>query len=398
MERKILNELPRLPLLILLLLLFCSIFTFCINLISVPYNAAIIAHERMSAFAYISILEVSLKLGIVYLLYLSPDNKLISYAILMACVSLLIRVVYGVYCKNNFEECKYHWCYDKQQIREMTGFAGWTFFTNGAMIFNTQGVNILINIFFGVTLNASRGIATQVEAAVSKFTGDFMTALNPQITKSYAAGDFQTMYSLICRGAKFSCFLFLCIGLPIIFEANTILGLWLKEVPAGTVMFVRLSIICSMITALGHTGYIGCIATGDIKRYSIIVSIIGCLVFPLTWFAYNLGAPVITTYIIYGAVYLILDFVRLWILKDLIGFPPVVFIKSVFARILPTIILALIIPFILISFLEPGIIRLFISIPITVISSITSIILLGVTNSERKEIFKMVSDKLRLLR
>ena len=378
--------------------LFCSIFTFCINLISVPYNAAIIAHERMSAFAYISILEVFLKLGIVYLLYLSPCSKLVSYAILMACVSLLIRLVYGVYCKKHFDECRYHWCYDKKQIREMTGFAGWTFFTNGAMIFNTQGVNILINIFFGVTLNASRGIATQVEAAVSKFTGDFMTALNPQITKSYASGDYQTMYSLICRGAKFSFFLFLCIGLPIIFEAGTILHLWLKEVPDETVVLVRLSIICSMITALGHTGYIGCIATGNIKKYSIIVSMIGCLVFPLTWISYSFGTPVVATYFIYGIVYLVLDFVRLWILKGLTGFPPALFIKSVFGRIVPTVIAALIVPSILISVSEPGLLRLLMSIPLIMISSIVSILLFGVTKVERKEIIKMIALKLKFIR
>ena len=164
--------------------LHCSLIAFAINLISIPFNAAIIANERMSTFAYVSILEVSCKLIIVYMLYLSPIDKLISYAILMVCVSLVVQSVYAIYCKRYFPECTYHRYFDKSLIKQMTGFAGWTFFTNGAMLFNTQGINILINIFFGVSVNAARGIATQVEAAVMRFVNDFTTAINPQITKN----------------------------------------------------------------------------------------------------------------------------------------------------------------------------------------------------------------------
>lgn len=196
----------------------CSLFTFIINLISIPYNACIIAHEKMSAFAYISILEVTLKLVIVYSLLISPYDKLITYAILLTVVSLFIRSTYSIYCKRHFTECKYHLSYEKKLLKEMLSFAGWSFLGNSAYIFNTQGINILINIFFGVTLNAARGITTQVEGAIMQFVNNFTMAINPQITKSYASGEKDYMFSLICQGAKYSYILLLFFVIPFFFR------------------------------------------------------------------------------------------------------------------------------------------------------------------------------------
>lgn len=174
---------------------------------SVPYNAAIIAHEKMSAFAYISVIEVTLKLIIVYMLLISPFDGLATYAVLLLLVGATIRFIYGSYCKRHFEECTYHFVIDKPILKEMTGFAGWNFLGNGAYMLNTQGVNILMNLYFGVAVNAARGIATQVDAALRQFVNNFTTAVNPQITKSYAQGDLDYMHKLVCRSAKFSAFL-----------------------------------------------------------------------------------------------------------------------------------------------------------------------------------------------
>ena len=176
----------------------CSLLSFIIGLISVPYNACIIAHERMSAFAYISILEVVLKLAVVYMLLVSPYDKLATYAVLLVVVALIVRLTYGQYCKRHFEESRYRFVHDKSLIKEMTGFAGWSFFGNGAYMLNTQGVDMLINIFFGVTFNAARGVATQVQNAVMQFVNNFTVAVNPQITKSYASGEREYMYKLVC--------------------------------------------------------------------------------------------------------------------------------------------------------------------------------------------------------
>ena len=181
-----------------------SIVTFVINLISVPYNAAIIAHEKMSAFAYISILEAVCKLAIALLIMVSSIDKLIFYAILMCAVAVVIRFIYGHYCKKNFAECTYHFHWDKDILKQMFGFAGWNFLGSGSFLLMTQGVNILMNMFFGVTLNAARGVANQVDNAVQQFVTNFTTAINPQITKSYATGNLSYMHQLVSAGSKYS--------------------------------------------------------------------------------------------------------------------------------------------------------------------------------------------------
>lgn len=181
-----------------------SILTFAVNLISVPYNASIIAHERMSAFAYISILEAIGKLAIVFLIVISPMDKLIFYAILMCAVALIVRLAYGVYCKRHFEECTYHFIFDRDLLKHMFGFAGWNFIGATSAVLRDQGGNVVINLFCGPAANAARGIAFQVNNAISGFVTNFMTALNPQITKSYAAGDRKYMMTLIFQGARLS--------------------------------------------------------------------------------------------------------------------------------------------------------------------------------------------------
>lgn len=366
--------------------LCCSFISFAVNLISIPYNSAIVAHEKMSAFAYISLVDALLKLVIAYLLYISPIDKLISYSILMVFESLILRSIYWIYCRRNFEECRFHFIIDKNKIKEMSGFAGWTFFTNGVTMLNNQGINILINLFFGVTINAARGIANQVESAVIRFVNDFTTAINPQLTQSYAAGHLAEMYELTCRGARFSYFLYLAMALPLLFEAPIIMKLWLKTVPEFSVLFFRLSVIGAMIRSLGNTGDIICMATGNIKHYVLIITSIGFLVFPLTWMSYRLGAPVESTYIIYIVIYFIVTTVRLWQMKKLTGFPPLMFFKDVYTRILFVSLFSCILPFIAISIISDGILRLVVVLLICEISIIFSIYFLGLRQDEKNYI------------
>lgn len=366
--------------------LHCSLLTFAINLISIPYNAAIIAHERMSVFAYVSILEVSLKLVIVYLLYISLWDKLITYSILLVAVAACIRFVYGVYCSRHFEETKYGAVHDKSLIKEMGGFAGWSFLTNTAYLFNTQGVNILINLFFGVGVNAARGIATQVEHALMQFVNNFTTALNPQITKSYAAGNMQEMNSLVIRGAKFSFLLSLLICLPVIMETGVVLRLWLVEVPEHTAAFVRLAIIATMIDRLGNTGYTACMATGNIRKYVLWVTFVGCLVFPLTYLAYKMGATVEMAYVIYILVYIGVTGTRLWIMKGLLHFPVWDFIREVVLRIILVSATALILPSIVIYMMPQSLARLIFSVAVTLFSVAASSYLFGLTGIERSKL------------
>lgn len=248
-----------------------SILTFAINLISVPYNASIIAHERMSAFAYISILEAIGKLAIAFLIVVSPMDKLIFYAILMCAVALIVRFAYGIYCKRNFEECTYHFIFDKDLLKRMFGFAGWNFIGATSAVLRDQGGNVVINLFCGPAVNAARGIAFQVNNAVSGFVTNFMTALNPQITKSYAAGDRDYMMTLIYQGARLSFYMLLLLSLPVLINTHYILELWLKTVPEHAVLFVQLVLVFAMSESISHPLITAMLATGKIRNYQLVV-------------------------------------------------------------------------------------------------------------------------------
>lgn len=371
-----------------------SILTFAINLVSVPYNAAIIAHEKMSAFAYISILEVILKLVVAYTLYVSPIDKLKTYAFLLALVALIIRFVYSIYCSRNFEECHYKFVFDKSLLKQMTGFAGWNLLGSGAYLFNTQGVNIVTNLYFGVAVNAARGVASQAEGIIRQFVTNFTTAINPQITKSYAAGDMNYMYSLVCRGAKFSYFLMFFFAVPFMFETETIMRLWLKNYPPEAPLFLRLSMIGTLFDILGNATANAAWATGNVKRYYIVIGGVGCLVFPLSWIAFAMGIDAYASYIAFAVVYLILVFLKLYIIKGLIGFPVIEFYKNVFGRIVPVSILSFVLPAIVYFNMDNCLLRTFVVIAISGISTAAITYFIGMSKGERSKIIQIAKQKL----
>ena len=381
----------------------CAVLTFVLNLLSVPYNAAIIAHEKMSAFAYISVVEVTLKLIIVYMLTISSFDRLVTYAVLLLMVGAIIRFIYGYYCKKHFEECTYHFVFDKPILKEMTGFAGWNFLGNGAYMLNTQGVNILMNLYFGVAVNAARGVATQVDAALKQFVNNFTTAVNPQITKSYAQGDLDYMHKLVCRSAKFSAFLMLFFAVPILLETNTILTIWLKTVPKYAAIFLQLIIISSFVdTVLANSLVTSMLATGNIKRYQIIVTIVGCLVFPLSWIAFKLGFQPEISYVIYFVIYTILLGVRLYLLKDMVKLPVMMYVRDVLFRVLPVMCICFALPLVLRFSMQEGWLRLILVCAVSTIVTAFVEFRIGLTENERKfvteklnniKIIKVTKDK-----
>lgn len=368
-----------------------SIAAFMIGLISVPYNADIIAHEKMSAFAYISIVEVILKLAIAYCIYIAGFDKLIVYSVLLFIVSLTIRFIYGVYCTRHFAEAKYYFSIDKDLLREMFGFAGWNLFGNATWMFNTQGINLLVNSYFGLSANAARAISEQVNSAVSQFVNSFMTAMNPQITKSYAVGDMDYLYHLNCRGAKYSFFIIYMFVVPIVLEVNTILGLWLKAVPADTAIFLRLVLFATVARVIGNPLYTSIMATGNIKRYQVTVSLIALLVFPLTWLAYQLGMPAYVSYVFFALAYFVIDFVRLGFAKKQINFPVRNFLKKVYLSIFICSVTCFILPALVVIILDSSIWRMLLTCVISLIWSPICFYLFGLDRYE-KEFF---SNKLR---
>ena len=372
-----------------------AIWSFFIGLTQIPYGASIIAHEKMSVYAYFSIFDTILKLVIVYLLYISPYDKLITYSFLGFVVSIGMCVAQRIYCARKFEECHYKMILDKELTRQMSGFASWSFLTNTAWIFNTSGINLLINIFFGVSFNAARGIAGRVESIVTRFYGDFMTAMRPQITKSYAAGEIDEMNKLICQGSRFSYFLLFVLSLPFMYEAYYVLYLWLGMVPDYTVMFYRLSMTAVLITQLGQTGVIACQATGNIKWYTIIITSVGFLVFPFTWIGYKMGLPVEWSYIMYIAIYAILDVIRLFIMRHMWKFPIMMFVKQTLIPVATVTVTAVIVPSILYFMLEQNILNGFIIMAVCFVSSALAVYAFGLKPHERTMLTAKASTIIR---
>ena len=378
--------------------LHCSLFTFCVNLISIPYNACIIAHEHMKAFAYMSVVDVVLKLIACLGVMCIPIDKLISYSIFLAVISISIRILYWLYCKKHFEETRGSVAFDWCIFKEMLGFSGWSFLTNANGILNTQGVNMLINVFFGVTVNASRGISSQVESAVLQFVNNFTMAVNPQIIKSYAAGDIQGLYTLICRGAKFAYFAMFIMVLPLVCETPYMLSVWLTIVPPHTVIFVQLSLILGIFDCIGFSSYTACMATGRIRLYSITLAIIGALEFPLTWIFFTYGAPVVSTYYLYIFVKILVLIARVILLRDMVGLPPQMYIIEVLIPILLTTLIAIIPSLLIISFFPSSFVRLCISVIVAIISVGLSALYIGMTRRERGVILEKVNSVVNRLR
>lgn len=321
-----------------------SIITFVINLISVPYNAAIIAHEKMSAFAYISILEAVGKLAIAFLIMWSPIDKLIYYAILMCAVAVIVRLTYGNYCKKHFVECTCHFHWDKDILKQMFRFAGWNFIGASSVVLRDQGGNLILNIFFGPTVNAARGIANQVNIAITGFVQNFMTALNPQITKSYASGDKEYMMKLMFQGARLSFYMLLLLSLPVLINTHYILVVWLKLVPTHAVLFVRLILIFALCESISNPLITAMLATGKIRNYQIVVGGLQLLNLPLSYLCLKLGSMPECILIVAIIISLACLFARLYMLRGMIGLSSILYMKNVFLNVLTVALLSAILP------------------------------------------------------
>lgn len=371
----------------------CSLVSFVVGLLMVPYNASIISHERMNIYAYISIWDAVMKLVIVYALYVSPFDKLKSYAVLLLVVSTLTTSFYWLYCKRHFEECRFRVVRDKRLLKEMTSFAGWGMIGDGAWILNTEGVNILINMFFGVVLNAARGIATTVDNMVQNFVRNFMVALNPQIVKSYAAGDFDYMHRLIFMGSKYSYFLMLFFFIPISLETRTILTLWLKIVPDYAVAFTRLTLMSTMCLTLGNTMIPAVQATGKIRNYTIVMGLMALANFPLTWIAFALGASPILAYVIYFLIFFSMVFVRLYVVKGLIHLSVRAYVKNVLLRVASVTIIAYTVPTAICVLQSDSFLRLLEICVLSVISSLLTVYFVGLSDLERNYAKNIIMKK-----
>lgn len=372
-----------------------SVVSLAVTIISVPYNAAIVAHEKMAAFAYLSLIDIFLKLAVAILLtFLTGGaDKLIVYGGLLMSISILLRVLYTIYCKRHFVECSNNkYKYDKEKVSKMLSFFGWNTIGSLSYVAKEQGVNILINIFFGTVVNAARGVTSQVTGAVQGFISNFQLAMNPQITKYYAQGDYDNLFNLVKRGAKLSVFLYFFLALPLYLNLDFILSLWLVEVPNHTASFIQLTMILMMIEALSSPVITCLLAVGKVKWYQIIVGGLLILNLPVSYIALHWGCnPEITIQIA-----IIISFVsllvRLVMLNRYIGFPFQEFFTQVLLRALIVVVFSFCISMLIYNnTLLQGFAKLLLTGATSWIISAIVILFVGMSKSERSLIYNMIN-------
>lgn len=362
-----------------------SVFTFVVNLLSCPYSAMIIAHEKMNVFACLGILQVLLNLSVVLFIQYATFmcDRLIVYSLLLMAVTTLMQIAYWQYSKRNFVEGRVKLRFHKDCWREMSGFAGWNAIGCTAAILKDQGVNVLLNLFFGPVVNAARGIAMSVNTAVGSFAGNFMTAVNPQIIKSFAADDRRYVFSLVERGSRFGYYIMMFLAMPIIFETSFILTLWLKQYPDFTIIFVRLVMIYSLLEILSNTLITLQVATGRIRNYQIAVGGLLLMNFPLSWLALKLGATPYAVFYVAICVGVGCLMLRLWFLRRMVGLSMKHYLRRVIGNVMLTNLCAVVLPLIIYFVLPQGGVRLTIIVVVSSISCILSTLYVGCDKGER---------------
>ncbi len=370
----------------------CSVGIFALGLLSVPYNSAIIAHEKMTAFAYMTIFDAGFKLLIVLGIYYYKGDKLILFSLLSLIQSVLRQAIYWIYCKRKFTECIYIFGWNKKMSQSIFSFAGWNFIGSGSGILRDQGVNVLLNLFCGPAVNAARGIAMQVNSIVSQFATNFMLALNPQITKSYAAGDKDRSFDIVLQGTRLSFFLILLISLPILAEVHQVLVFWLKLVPEHTVWFVRWMILYTMTESLSFTMVTLMLATGNIRNYQLLVGGFQMLNFPLAYLLLKRGYEPESTIVLSIIIAVGCLILRLIMLKRMVGFPIRRFVVEELSRIVLVGICSSILPIIIVFMMEESFARFIITLLVSIIPTIFWIYQVGCTSNEKE----LIRSKLKL--
>ncbi len=363
-----------------------AIFSFLLTLITAPYMADIIAHENMNVYAYVSIVEVGLKLGIVFLLKVLPYDKLIVYGLLLSAVSFINTALYRLYCHTHYEECKFHFVKDVELFKEIVSYSGWNLFGSVSTVVRKQGITILLNLFFGPIVNAARAVSSQVSAAVMSFAQNFSNALKPHIIKLYAAEKKDEMMKMLRYGTKIVFYLMLMICVPLYFEAPYVMKLWLKNVPDHTVLFVRLLTIHALIDSISYPLMAVVQATGKIRLYQSVVGGARILNLPVSYIFLKLGFAAEVVFIVEISISVISLILRLVILQRIINeklfFP---FFRLLLFFLFITA-LSSVAPFFVIRIFKQSFLWLVIFVSISIIWSSIIIFLIGLNRNEKQNL------------
>lgn len=373
-----------------------STLTMFLTILNVPFNGAIIAHEKMSAFAFFSIFDVIMKLVICFALYYTSSDKLILYSILLFITYFINFSAIQLYSHKKFIEAKLKFGWDKKMYKEMWGLAFWTISGNVAYVGYTQGITLLINLFFGPAMNAAAGVANQATNIINQFSGNFQIALNPQITKNYAQGNYTDMHKLMFRSAKFSYFLMLLFAIPLFYEAPYLLKLWLGNVPEHSVGFMRIGLFVSMIMAVRNPLTTAAMANGKLRNYQFIVNGIILMVCPILYIIYKFGAIPESSFIVLLFIMTLATLASAYMLKDMVSLNFNDFIKNVMTPIILYTPLSFIPPLFIYISMQESFYRLLILTFVSVISTIMIIYHLVLNKNEKLYLSSFIKTKLKI--
>lgn len=371
-----------------------TLVQFIINLLRIPYNASIISYEHMNFYAYVSLIEVIAKLLVVYLLYITTIDKLITYSGLYTIVPFIISIIYIVYCNRHFETTRYRTIWDKNIFKELFGFSGWSLFGSLANLSAQQGLNILLNLFYGVTVNAAAGIANQISTNVNAFITNFQTAFQPQLVKTYAANETERFHNLIIQTSKFSYYMVILLVIPIIFTIDGLLDIWLKEVPEYTAVFSRLILVWLTIEAITAPLWMSVQATGRIRNYQILMASLIFLNFPLAYIVLKLGLPPYAIWWVRIAVNIIVNIARCMYMERNLDFPLTSYLGRVLYPAFNVTVLAIPLPFILYTCIHDYWTKIIVTGIVSLASIIISIYTIGLSQKERMLIVDVVKKKI----
>lgn len=365
-----------------------------VAVVQVPYMSSLIAHEKMDIYAWVSIYEAVMKLLIVYLIQVVDVDKLILYAFLFFLVNLSTAFMYIFYCRSKYIECRMIGGFNKVAFREIASFSGWNIFGCGAVALQGQGVNILLNIFFGTVVNAARGIAFQVNNIILQFVNNFQTAVNPQIVKLYASGEKTEMIKLLINNSKFAAYLLLIIAIPVFVELEFVLKIWLGEYPEYTPIFLRIIIVQSLVQTMTRPIVMGLHATGMMKMPNITAGIVLLMILPVSYLLLKLGCSPVVIFVVNVIPWVLETIIDSYWLYKYVDFPIGVFYKEVYGKVIPLSLMMLLVPYSIHLILKYDWVSFFAVCLVSVVTSTLCIAYLGISKDQRTTAFNYIRSKI----
>lgn len=370
-----------------------SVISTFVSIASVPFHSSLISYERMNVYAYMGLWDAFSKLIIAYVVTIVDENRLIVYGILILCCSILSTSVVIWYVHHSFPKMRYYMVRDRQMYKEIFSFSGWSIFGNLAFMTYTQGLNMVLNMFFGPVVNAARAVSLQVEQSVRTFVTNFQVAANPQIIKNCASENWAAMHLLMFRISKFSVYLLYIFALPIVLEIDSILAIWLKDVPEHSAVFCRIMFCVIMLNTMANPIMIGVSANGEIKKYQLVVSSILLLILPVSYVCLSLGMGPASVFVVYFLFEFLACIARALIAREKIHFPIRQYIKQVVIIVGITMLMGALVPVAIRFTMADSLLRLALVLCAGFITSCLSIYFLGMNTNERRFVYEKIVGK-----